>query len=31
LKLGFEKEGVLKNYMYQDDIPYDTNYYSLLK
>ncbi|GAB6497933.1 MULTISPECIES: GNAT family N-acetyltransferase [Bacillus] len=31
LKLGFEKEGVLKNYMYQDDIPYDTNFYSLLK
>ncbi|PEU46943.1 GNAT family N-acetyltransferase [Bacillus cereus] len=31
LKLGFGKEGVLKNYMYQDDVPYDTNFYALLK
>lgn len=30
-KLGFEKEGVLKNYMYQNGVPYDTNIYSLLK
>ena len=29
-KLGFEKEGVLKNYMYQNNVPYDTNVYSLL-
>ncbi|MEI5908986.1 GNAT family protein [Bacillus spongiae] len=29
-KLGFEKEGVLRNYMYQNNIPYDTNVYSLL-
>ncbi len=29
-KLGFEKEGILKNYMYQDDNPYDTNIYSLI-
>ncbi|MFB7640222.1 GNAT family N-acetyltransferase [Peribacillus butanolivorans] len=31
IKLGFEKEGVLKNYMYQNDVPFDTNVYSLLK
>jgi ribosomal-protein-alanine N-acetyltransferase len=30
-KLGFEKEGILRNYMYQNGIPYDTNIYSLLK
>jgi ribosomal-protein-alanine N-acetyltransferase len=30
-KLGFIKEGVLRNYMYQNDIPFDTNIYSLLK
>ncbi|WML57926.1 GNAT family protein [Neobacillus sp. PS2-9] len=30
-KLGFEKEGVLKSYMYQNGVPYDTNVYSLLK
>lgn len=30
-KLGFEKEGILRNYMYQNGIPHDTNVYSLLK
>jgi len=30
-KLGFQKEGILKEYMYQDDVPYDTYVYSLLK
>ncbi|WP_449537599.1 GNAT family N-acetyltransferase [Ferdinandcohnia sp. Marseille-Q9671] len=30
-KLGFEKEGVLRNYMYQNGVPYDTNVYSLVK
>ncbi|MFJ8413624.1 GNAT family N-acetyltransferase [Bacillus paramycoides] len=29
IKLGFEKEGVLKNYMYQENIPYDTNVYAI--
>ncbi|MDN4608551.1 GNAT family N-acetyltransferase [Sporosarcina highlanderae] len=29
--VGFQKEGVLRNYMYQDGKPYDTNIYSLLK
>ncbi|MFJ8260975.1 GNAT family N-acetyltransferase [Rummeliibacillus sp. NPDC094406] len=29
-KLGFNKEGVLRNYMYQNNVPYDTNVYSLL-
>ncbi|MGG0187137.1 GNAT family N-acetyltransferase [Bacillus rhizoplanae] len=29
-KLGFQKEGVLKNYMYQNNVAYDTNVYSLL-
>lgn len=29
-KLGFINEGVLRNYMYQDGVPYDTNIYSLL-
>jgi [ribosomal protein S5]-alanine N-acetyltransferase len=31
IKLGFEKEGVLRSYMYQNGVPYDTNVYSLLK
>ena len=30
MNLGFEKEGVLRNYMYQNGIPHDTNVYSLL-
>lgn len=30
-KIGFQKEGVLKDYMYQNDIAYDTYIYSLLK
>jgi [ribosomal protein S5]-alanine N-acetyltransferase len=30
-KLGFIREGILRNYMYQNDIPFDTNIYSLLK
>ncbi|WP_191663976.1 GNAT family N-acetyltransferase, partial [Bacillus pseudomycoides] len=30
-KLGFKKEGVLQNYMYQNGVPHDTNVYSLLK
>jgi ribosomal-protein-alanine N-acetyltransferase len=30
-KLGFEKEGVLRNFMHQNDMPFDTNIYSLLK
>lgn len=30
-KFGFEKEGVLRNYMYQNGVAYDTNVYSLLK
>ncbi|WP_010676584.1 GNAT family N-acetyltransferase [Bacillus timonensis] len=30
-KLGFEKEGILRNYMYQNGASYDTNVYSLLK
>lgn len=29
-KLGFEKEGILKKFMYQDGVPYDTNLYSLV-
>ncbi|MFJ7737422.1 GNAT family N-acetyltransferase [Lysinibacillus sp. NPDC097287] len=29
-KLDFEKEGVLKKFMYQDGVPYDTNIYSLV-
>ncbi|WP_397538813.1 GNAT family N-acetyltransferase [Rummeliibacillus pycnus] len=29
-RLGFEKEGILRNYMYQNNVPYDTNVYSLL-
>ncbi|MGE8207645.1 GNAT family N-acetyltransferase [Heyndrickxia sp. NPDC080065] len=31
IKLGFTKEGTLKKYMYQNDISYDTDVYSLLK
>ncbi|MDM5188184.1 GNAT family protein [Bacillus sp. DX4.1] len=30
-KLGFEKEGVLRDYMYQNGVPYDANVYSILK
>ncbi|TXK77018.1 GNAT family N-acetyltransferase [Paenibacillus sp. N3.4] len=30
-KMGFQKEGVLKDYMYQYGVPYDTNVYSILK
>lgn len=30
-KLGFEQEGVLKKYMYQNGVPYDVNVYSLVK
>ncbi|MGG0276628.1 GNAT family N-acetyltransferase [Bacillus rhizoplanae] len=29
-KLGFQNEGVLRNYMYQNNVSYDTNVYSLL-
>lgn len=29
-KLGFEKEGLLRNYMYQGGLPHDTHVYSLL-
>ncbi|MFB7157885.1 GNAT family N-acetyltransferase [Lysinibacillus sp. NPDC056232] len=31
IKLGFEKEGILKNYMHQNGVPYDTNIFSLIK
>ena len=31
IKLGFEKEGILKNYMYQNGVAHDTNVYSLVK
>ncbi len=31
IKLGFAKEGTLKKFMYQNDIPFDTDVYSLLK
>lgn len=31
VKKGFQKEGVLRQYMYQNGIPYDTNVYSILK
>lgn len=31
MKMGFQKEGVLKDYMYQNGVPYDTNVYSFLK
>lgn len=30
IKLGFQKEGVLRNYMHQNNVAYDTNVYSLL-
>lgn len=30
-KLGFEKEGVLRSYMYQEGVPNDANIYSMLK
>ncbi|PIC76149.1 GNAT family N-acetyltransferase [Sporosarcina sp. P19] len=30
-KVGFQQEGVLRNYMYQDGKPYDTYVYSLLR
>ncbi|WP_420976758.1 GNAT family N-acetyltransferase [Bacillus vallismortis] len=30
VKMGFQKEGVLRQYMYQDGIPYDTNVYSMV-
>lgn len=30
-KLGFQKEGVLRDYIYQDGLSYDTNVFSLLK
>ncbi|MBT2683423.1 GNAT family N-acetyltransferase [Bacillus sp. ISL-37] len=30
LKLGFKKEGILRNYMVQAGVSYDTNVYSLL-
>lgn len=29
--LGFEKEGVLRNFMHQNNMPYDTNVYSFIK
>lgn len=29
--LGFEKEGVLRNFMHQNNMPYDTNIYSFIK
>ncbi|WP_027409095.1 GNAT family N-acetyltransferase [Anoxybacteroides tepidamans] len=30
-KIGFQKEAVLRNYMYQNGVPYDVNMYALLK
>ncbi|WP_141432200.1 GNAT family N-acetyltransferase [Bacillus sp. 03113] len=30
-KMGFQKEGVLKDYMYQNGMPHDTNVYSIIK
>jgi [ribosomal protein S5]-alanine N-acetyltransferase len=30
-KIGFQREGVLRDYMYQKGVPYDTNVYSMLK
>ncbi|MGE7916891.1 GNAT family N-acetyltransferase [Lysinibacillus xylanilyticus] len=30
-KLGFEKEGILKKYMHQNNVPYDTYIYSLVR
>ncbi|WP_057915523.1 GNAT family N-acetyltransferase [Peribacillus muralis] len=29
-KLGFKREGLLRNYMYQNNVPFDANIYSLL-
>lgn len=29
--LGFEKEGVLRNFMHQNNMPYDTNIYSFIR
>lgn len=31
IKSGFKKEGVLRDYMYQNGVAYDTNVYSILK
>ncbi|MGE7112474.1 GNAT family N-acetyltransferase [Lysinibacillus sp. NPDC047702] len=31
IKAGFEKEGLLKKYIYQSNVPYDTYIYSLIK
>lgn len=31
MKMGFEKEGVLRDYMYQNGVSYDTNVYSIVK
>lgn len=31
LKLGFEREGILKSYMYQDGVAHDTYIYSLIR
>ncbi|OZI11119.1 GNAT family N-acetyltransferase [Bacillaceae bacterium SAS-127] len=31
IKMGFQQEGILRNYMYQNGKSYDTNVYSLLK
>ncbi|MET4562338.1 ribosomal-protein-alanine N-acetyltransferase [Lysinibacillus parviboronicapiens] len=31
IKAGFEKEGILKNYMHQNNVPNDTYIYSLIK
>lgn len=31
LKVGFQKEGILEEYMYQNGVAYDTNVYSILK
>jgi len=30
-KVGFEKEGILKKYMHQNQVPYDTYIYSLIR
>ncbi|PKG23981.1 GNAT family N-acetyltransferase [Niallia nealsonii] len=31
VKLGFEKEGVLRKYLHQNGVPHDTNIYSFIK
>lgn len=31
LKNGFEKEGILKKYIYQNNIAYDVNMFSIVK